>query len=148
MQESIYEGEGKLIVRVTGGNGAFPIENAVVNISGRNGDDEGSGVIYSLRTDESGLTETVVLPAPSGSLSLTPGGSGVKPYSVYDITVSRNGYLDSENAGVQIFDGITAIQYFDMIPLQARQSGARTNDPLPPHMGENTILKETDDTDL
>ena len=148
MQEQIYEGEGKLIIRVTGGNGAFPIENAVVNVSGRNSSDEGNGIIYSLRTDQSGLTETVVLPAPAGSLSLTPAGSGVKPYSVYDITVTKNGYLDSENAGVQIFDGITAIQAFDMIPLQARQSGARTNDPLPYHMGENTQLKETDDSDL
>ena len=147
MQETIYEGEGKLVIRVTGGNGAFPIENAVVNVSGRNSEDEGNGVIYSLRTDESGLTETVVLPAPIGSLSLTP-QSGIRPYSVYDITVTKSGYLDSENAGVQIFDGITAIQTFDMIPLQARQSGKRTNDPLPYHTGENTQLKEIAEADL
>ncbi len=142
-----YEGEGRLIVRVSGGNGAFPIKDAIVNISGRDGNDIGTGIIYSLRTDESGLTETVVLPAPSGSLSLSP-GAGVQPYSLYDITVTKNGYLDRENAGVQIFDNITAIQSFDMIPLQARQSGTRTNSPLPPHMGENTQLKETDETDL
>lgn len=147
MPEQIYEGEGKLVIRVTGGNGAFPIEGAVVNISGRNGNEEGTGIIYSLRTDESGLTETVVLPAPSGSISLSP-GSGIQPYSVYDITVSKNGYLDSENAGVQIFDNVTAIQNFDMIPMQARQSGNRTNFPLPPHLGENTQLKETDDIEL
>ncbi len=149
MDQNNYPGEGKLIIRVTGGNGAFPIEGAVVTVSGRNGDEypEGSGVVYALRTDQSGLTDIITLPAPSGSLSLTP-GSGVQPYSVYDITVSRNGYLDAETAGVQIFDGITAIQTFDMIPMQARQSGVRTNDPLPPHMGENTQLKETDDIDL
>ena len=147
MPEQIYEGEGKLVIRVTGGNGAFPIEGAIVTVSGRNGDDEGTGAIYSLRTDQSGLTETVTLPAPSGSLSLTP-GSGVRPYSLYDITVTKNGYLDSENAGVQIFDGITALQTFDMIPLAARQSGMRTNDAMPPHPGENTQLKETDDIQL
>lgn len=147
MQESIYEGEGRLIIRVTGGNGAFPIKDALVNVSGRNSDDEGSGIIYSLRTDESGLTETVVLPAPSGSLSLTP-GTGVQPYSVYDITASKNGYIDSEIAGVQIFDTITAIQTFDMVPLQARRSGVRTNDSLPYDTGENTQLKETGKADL
>lgn len=147
MNQSTYTGEGTLIIRATGGNGAFPIEGAVVNISGRNGNDEGVGVIYSLRTDQSGLTEAVALPAPEGDLSLTP-NSGVQPYSVYDITITKNGYLDSENAGVQIFDGITAIQTFDMIPISARQSGLRTNDPLPTHMGENTQLKETDETDL
>ncbi len=147
MQEPIYEGEGRLIIRVTGGGGAFPIENAVVNVSGRKNDEEGSGIIYSLRTDESGLTETLTLPAPSGSFSLSP-ETGVRPYSVYDITVTKNGYLDSENAGVQIFDGITAIQTFDMIPMQARQSGVRTNDPLPYHTGENTQLKEVTEADL
>ncbi len=147
MATQTYEGEGRLIVRVSGGNGAFPIEGAVVNISGRNGNEEGTGIIYSLRTDESGLTETVILPAPSGSLSLSP-ASGVQPYSVYDITVSKNGYLDSENAGVQIFDNVTAIQNFDMIPLQARQGGYRTNSLLPPHSGENTQLNETEETGL
>lgn len=147
MNNENYPGEGKLIIRATSGNGAFPIEGAVVTISGRNDGDTGSGVIYSLRTDQSGLTETVTLPAPAGSLSLSP-QSGVQPYSVYDITITKNGYLDSENAGVQIFDGITALQTFDMIPMQARQSGTRTNDPLQPHMGENTQLKETDDIQL
>ena len=147
MQNSIYEGEGRLIIRVTGGNGAFPIENAVVNVSGRKSDEDGGGILYSLRTNESGLTETVILPAPSGSFSLSPGNE-VRPFSIYDITVSKNGYLDSENAGVQIFDGITAIQSFDMIPLQARQSGIRTNDSLPYHTGENTQLKEVDKADL
>ncbi len=147
MDQSSYPGEGLLIIRATGGNGAFPIEGAIVNISGRNGFDEGNGVIYSLRTDQSGLTEAVALPAPAGSISLSP-GSGVQPYSVYDITVTKNGYLDAENAGVQIFDGITAIQTFDMIPMSSRQSGLRTNDPLPPHLSENTQLKEIDNIDL
>ena len=138
-------GMGELIIRVVGGGGAFPVDGAVVTVSGRETDSL-SGVLYSLRTDESGLTDKISLPAPAGSLSLQP-GTGIQPYSVYDIKVTRDGYVDSENAGVQIFDGITAIQTFNMIP-QLSGNPHRTNSELPPSQGEDPQLKEVTKTDL
>ncbi len=145
MTEQQNSGMGELIIRASGGGGAFPIEGAVVTVSGREQDGV-SGVIYSLRTDESGLTPRVGLPAPSGSLSLRP-GVGIQPYSVYDIKVTKNGYEDSENASVQIFDGITALQYFNMIP-QISGSPKRTNSSLPPAEDEYPQLKEVTENDL
>ena len=145
MNEENYPGMGEIIIRVVSGGGAFPIEGALVTISGREG--EGSGVVYSLRTDISGLTPKVSLPAPSGSLSLSP-QSGIQPYSVYDIKVSKNGFLDSENASVQIFDSITAIQTFNMIPQWDSGNGLRTNSPLPPWEDSYPQLKEVEKADL
>ena len=146
MTQSNYPGMGEFIIRVVSGGVAFPVEGAVVTVSGR--EENGmSGVVYSLRTDNSGLTPKISLPAPSGSLSLVP-GTGVQPYSVYDIKVTKNGFLDSENAGVQIFDTITAIQTFQLIPQSFAGNGTRTNSPIPPSQGQDPQLKEVDKTDL
>lgn len=107
-------GSGQLTVKVTEGGVTLPVKGAVVTISGRLSDDIGSGIIYTLKTDESGLTETVSLPAPDAAASLSPGGDS--PYGVYDIKVTAQGYVSAENAGTQIFDGVTALQYFSLIP--------------------------------
>lgn len=107
-------GSGQLIVKVSEGGAALPISGAVVTVSGRLSPDSGSGIIYTLKTDESGLTQGVELPAPDAALSLSPMDDS--PYGVYDIKVAAPGYISAENAGTQIFDGVTAIQYFSLIP--------------------------------
>ncbi len=114
MKGMILMGSGQLTVKVTDGGVTLPIEGAIVTVSGRLSSDSGSGVIYSLRTDESGTTETVELPAPDAASSLSPGGE--TPYGVYDVRVTKPGYISTENAGTQIFDGVTAIQRFSLIP--------------------------------
>lgn len=107
-------GNGQLIIKVSEGGGTLPVRGAVVTVSGRLNPDVSSGIIYTLRTDESGLTETVTLPAPDASSSLSPGGD--TPYGVYDVKVTKPGYVSAENAGTQVFDGVTALQYFSLIP--------------------------------
>lgn len=141
-----YPGMGELIVKVVSGGVAFPVDGALVTVSGR--DKNGmSGVIYSLRTDESGATSAVALPAPERGLSLFPGLTST-PYSLYDIKVTKNGFLDSENGSVQIFDGVRAIQGIRMIPQLYDGTGTRTNSPLPPSNGELPQLKEVEETEL
>lgn len=146
MTEEINGGMGEIVIRVVSGGVAFPVEGALVTVSGRE-EDGMSGVIYSLRTDESGLTPKVKLPAPSGDISLQP-AVGIRPYSVYDIKVTKNGFYDSENASVQIFEGVTAVQTFQLIPQSYGENNNRTNSPLPPSGGEYPRLKEVDKTDL
>ena len=147
MTEELNTSAGELIIRVVSGGVAFPVEGALVTVSSREDEEGGGGVIYSFRTDESGLTPKISLPAPSGELSLKP-TVGIRPYSLYDIKVTKNGFYDSENAGVQIFEGITAIQTFQLIPQSYGENNGRTNSPLPPSSGEYPQLKEVSEADL
>lgn len=110
-------GYGYMIVRVTTARGAIPLEGALVTV--RNYDPEferGRGdVIAAYNTNSTGLTERFALPAPSSALSLSPGNG--KSYSTYNVDVSYPGYHQKVFVNVPVFEGITAIQNVDMIPL-------------------------------
>lgn len=133
------EGTGYLIVHVTTARGAIPLEGARVNV--RNNDPEFTpdrgDIILSAVTDRSGNTEIFALPAPPRADSQQP-GSG-RPYATYNIEVSREGFFRHEYTGVPIFDGITAIQPADMIPLP--ENGI--SDGLTPDDRRNFITPES-----
>lgn len=112
------DGTGYIVVRVSTANGAIPISGAHVVIRG--GDVNNSGVIYSLYTSSSGLTEKTALPAPSKSFSEQPGTE--RPYSSYNIDVFAEGYRDSFYANVPVFDTITSVQPANMIPKTENES--------------------------
>ena len=110
-------GYGYMIVRVTTARGAIPLENAIVTIHNYDPEFEsGRGDIIAVyTTGRSGLTERIALPAPSRELSMSPGGG--KSYGSYNLSVTKEGYYQQYYSGVPIFEGITAIQSADMIPL-------------------------------
>lgn len=108
-------GRGYLRVSVRAAREALPIPDALVLVTGSDRENDDTDAIYSLRTDEDGLTEVVELSAPSASLSMTPGNP--KPYGVYNITVQKDGYGSVENVGVPIFDGIVSTQPVALVPL-------------------------------
>ncbi len=110
-------GYGYMIVRVTTARGAIPLEGATVFVQNYLPEGkEGSGdVIAVYTTKASGLTERFALPAPPRALSLSPGNG--KSYSTYNLSVSSEGYSTRSYINVPIFEGITAIQNVDMIPL-------------------------------
>lgn len=124
-------------------NGALPIENAKINIFEYSPNDEkspNSNILYSLLTDESGKTPKVALPAKNKNLSLTPDNE--HPFTVYNIVASKEGYYDNSYINVPIFQGITAIQPVDMIPLI--EYGKESDD-----YPDSTIrFNETPNTDL
>lgn len=107
-------GIGSIIVRVTTASGAIPLEDALVTIreykTGSGGD-----IVATLRTNSSGLTEKVSLPTPPRSASLSPGNG--KSYSSYIIQVDKDGYNTQQYINVPVFDGITAVQSADLVPL-------------------------------
>jgi len=104
---------GYLRVRVTSGGLAYPVEGAIVRIMDKNG--TSTGVVYSLRTDESGLTESVPLAAKDASLSESPGN--VSPFTMYSVEVIKEGYARSLINEVQVFEGISATLPVNLVPL-------------------------------
>ncbi len=107
-------GYGTLRVRVTEANGTIPVEGAVVQVSEY--PDAGDGrLLYSMRTDRDGLTPAVTLPAPPAGESLTPGAA--IPYATYHLSVSYDGFYPVEGIGIPIFEGITAVQPVNLVPL-------------------------------
>ena len=62
-----------------------------------------------------GLTDKIALPAPPRANSETPNG-GV-PFYTYNIEIVRDGYFNQTYQNVPVFEGITAMQTAEMIPL-------------------------------
>ncbi|EEM92550.1 Peptidoglycan-binding domain 1 protein [Bacillus thuringiensis IBL 200] len=97
------------------GEQAKPITGAKVSVMDVNGN-----VITTLQTDKSGQTQTIKLPAPKKSLSLSP--VGVVPYAKYNVKVESEGHVTSEIKGVQIFADIESTQ-----PVQLTELGQTRN---------------------
>jgi len=104
---------GYLRVSVTSGGLAYPVEGAIVMI--KDAALGASGVLYSLRTDMSGLTPTVELAAKDASLSETPGNDS--PFLLYAVEVMKEGYSRSLINEVQVFEGISATLPVNLVPL-------------------------------
>lgn len=113
MNQSNSESIGYLIVKVSTARGAIPLENATVSVRGT--PEQNSGIIYSLETDSSGLTPRMPLPAPSKSISQTPGN--IPPYSLWNIDVFYKGFSTAHYTNVPVYAEITSIQNADLIPL-------------------------------
>ena len=116
-QKNMQQGQGYLIIHVTTARGAIPLEGAQVSI--RNYLDEsteGRGdVIATLISGTDGNTALLPLSAPPRSMSLKPGNG--TPFTPYIAEVRLEGYYDQTYSGIPVFDGITAIQPADLIPL-------------------------------
>ena len=110
-------GYGYMIVRVTTARGAIPLEDAVVTVHNYAPEfKNGRGDVIAVKTtNASGLTERFALPAPPRSLSMSPGNG--RSYETYNVSVAKDGYYQQYYINAPIFEGITAIQNADMIPL-------------------------------
>lgn len=115
MQDSRDTAVGYLIVSVSTARNAIPIENALVTVSSvdANGVEE---LLYTTRTNRSGQTAELPLPAPPQSASLTP-GSG-HPYARYTVTVDYDGYQPVSSSDLTIFADIVATLPVYLIPLE------------------------------
>ena len=119
-------GSGYLKVRVSEANEAIPIEGADVIIKDMSGQ-----ILYKLKTDASGVTETVLLYAPDKINTMNPNNIGPK-YSIYRVEVYHPGFVSEIINGVQIFDTIESEQNVEMHPfIQGGPTVHVTN--IPPH---------------
>ena len=106
-------GAGYLIVQVTTANTAIPLAGATVRIS--RDDAKRPEVLYNLISGSDGRTEKVRLEAPPRKGSLAPSDDRV--YGSYNIEVSLAGYEGANYLHIPIYDGITAIQQANLVPL-------------------------------
>lgn len=113
------QGTGYIEVRVTTGRGAVPVEGASVIISsGGNGKQE---IIRILTTNSSGNTGRTALPAPKRSGAQTQ--EALNDYSIYNVSVYFKSFFREESQDIPVFDGITSVQSFDLIPKPYEYDG-------------------------
>ena len=105
---------GYLRVYISEANGTIPIADATVYVTEYK--EEGGGdVLYSLRTDEDGMTPTVPLETPDARESQSPGAK--QPYGLVGVNIAAAGYYPAEHAAVPVFSGITSILPVNLLPL-------------------------------
>ena len=98
---------GRLKVQCFIGNSYIPVDRGRVTISGR-GEFATNGTV-TLNTDSSGLTKDIEVGAPPIEYSLDE-NSNETPYSLYDITVEREGFNPIIIRGCQVFPEQVAYQ--------------------------------------
>lgn len=107
-------GMGKLRVNVTSEQTRRPVEDATVQIAYTG---EPDSTIEELHTNNIGRTETIDLRTPPVEYSLSPGNA--QPYSEYTVNVTAPGYEPIVVSGVELLDGVTALQEVVMQPIEA-----------------------------
>ena len=105
-------GSGGLVVKAYMARDALPVEGALVRVVGI--DEGASGQYHSRFTNGDGITDIITLPAPPAEYSRSP-GAPEQPYSLFKVTVMREGYYPKEVMGVAIFDRITTFLPVNMI---------------------------------
>ncbi len=100
---------GFLRVAVSTADGALPVGEARVRVTGE------GGAEWVLWTDESGLTELLSLPAPPVVSSQS--ALAADPFATYRVEVEKEGFYKHTTLRVPIFSGITARQGVNLIGL-------------------------------
>lgn len=110
---------GGLIIHAFSASGALPVPGATVRIKGA--EEANRFVVFSLLTDEDGVTERISLPAPEKSNSLSPNPAEI-PYSVYDIEVTKPGYYPKRIFNAAVYSGVTSVMPIAMLPLSENEA--------------------------
>lgn len=130
-------GTGYLQFRVSTAQSAIPLDRALVTI--RATADRGGNIVSTIVSDRSGLTPRVPLETLPRALSEAPGNQ--HPFYTYHVDVSKEGYYTQYYQNVPVFDGISAVQSVEMIPLpQNGYEGGLTPDSDRFFEGENPDL--------
>ena len=109
-----YSGRGTLKVQVTSGQGTLPVPLANVEVfTVYNGE---RLLIFSDRTDQSGIVESIILPALPTELSEnyeTAENSGTE----YLVNVKHASFEEKIDVPIKIYNGIESILPVNLIPV-------------------------------
>ena len=124
---------GKLIINVYADNEAQPVTAALVTIKGDNYQKE-------VQTDQSGKAYIDNLKAPEAIYSKTP-QTEVKPYSLYDIKVVKDGLQTTTVKSVEILPDETSIQNVYMSSVDSDKGTEKIIELPEHHLWESTSPK-------
>lgn len=110
--------QGSLKIQAFAARQAVPVYDVVVEVSKNfNGVKK---VFYLLKTDEEGIIDGILLPAPDKQVSMQP--SETQPFSTYNIQATHPDYIQENFLNVPIFDGVKSIQPIRLKPITDRNS--------------------------
>lgn len=118
-EESIGTATGYILVNVRTGDESSAVEGATVMVTAIA--DGRRLIIASGQTDQSGTAPLFSVPVPDISHSQEP-AADIRPYSLFDVSVTAEGFFNARSVDVPAFDGITSVQNFSMIPVPALMS--------------------------
>lgn len=105
--------QGTLKIQATTARETMPVSGVLIEVSKDfNGTKK---LFYSLKTDQNGIVDGILLPAPDKKMSQTP--SEKPPFSTYDIRAEHPGYIQENYINVPIFEGIKSIQPVRLKPI-------------------------------
>lgn len=114
MNELIGGEKGYIQVNTRTGDDSSAIEGAYVTVTAVV--DGKRLILASGLTDESGTAPKFTLPVPDLRYSQSP-SPDKRPYSLYDVTVTKEGFFKARSVDVPVFSGITSVQSFNLIPV-------------------------------
>ncbi len=112
--ESLGNSVGYIKVSVRTGDDSSAIEGASVMVTAIV--DGKRMIIADGITDSSGNAPKFAVPVPDFILSQAP-GSEIRPYNLFDVSVTAEGFFNARSVDVPVFSGTTSVQNFNMIPL-------------------------------
>ena len=118
--------QGKLQIKVITMIGNRPLTDAAVRVYISGIPDN---ILFSLVTNNSGLTDEIELEAPDINYSTSPGE--FQPYAEYTVDVNASGYEPAEISSVEILPDSTALLEVKMTPIAENQQFTRIV--IPPH---------------
>lgn len=110
---------GKLLVKTYTARRTFPVKGAVVEVA--KVFPTGKYIISKTFTNESGMTDILLLPTARKPLSLEPGDT--EPYGTYTITVFHPNFVTTRIIDVPVFDETMSVQTIDLVPPSASPTG-------------------------
>lgn len=129
---------GFLVVAVTAGQGTIPLPGALVTVSAQT--EDGPVLYRAVRTDASGRTPVLELPAPAKSESTSP--DQPTPYLNYTVNVALPGYQTEEVRDISIFPGIASTLPVQLSPATGSQSQTNVIDLPPEVLNSPPVRKE------
>ncbi|MCR5601533.1 MAG: carboxypeptidase regulatory-like domain-containing protein [Ruminococcus sp.] len=113
-EELLGRETGYILVNVRTGDNSSAIKGASVAVTAVV--DGKRMILASGITDESGISPKFPLPVPDliHSQSSDP---DERPYNLFDVSVSAEGFFNARSVDVPVFSGITSVQNFNLIPV-------------------------------